>query len=121
MSRHARTRQLCSLLQRASSASLPPTARPRAVQAARSPQAVNLTSHQSRWYAAPRAPRAGPSHAEVYDLTNITPQTFREVISMTGGSFDSLSPEKYHEAAVRFADAIKNGASPWSVKLTGGE
>ncbi|KAF7543336.1 hypothetical protein G7Z17_g10820 [Cylindrodendrum hubeiense] len=122
MSRHVRARQICTQLLRASSTPSTSTALAlSSTHAIRSGQAIAHGACQTRSYAAPRAPRApkvGPSYAEVYNLEGITLQTFEDVIKMSG-LFENMSSAEYYEVAQRFAEAIKKGSSPWSVKLTG--
>lgn len=116
MSRHATVRRICSQLLRATST--PTVATASSLPRLQSIQSVN---RQTRSYAAPRAPKFGPSYAEVYSLAGITPKSFEESINTTGDLFTTLTPERYYHVAVQFEQAIKEGSSPWSVKLKGGK
>ncbi|KAF4975854.1 hypothetical protein FZEAL_7410 [Fusarium zealandicum] len=121
MYRHAASRQICSQPLRASSASIPSTTRTCTLRAVCSRLSVSPTISQSRTFAAPRAPKVVQPPTDVYDLTNITPSTLEAAMRMTDGMFDTRSPAQYHEAAVKFANAIKKGASPWAVRFPGAE
>ncbi|KAH7023543.1 hypothetical protein EDB80DRAFT_697875 [Ilyonectria destructans] len=124
MSRHVRTRKMCNQLLRFSSASPSAALTLSSLHTVRSGQLLSHETCQTRSYAAPRtshaprAPKVGPSFAEVYNLEGITLQTFEDVIKMSG-LFDSLPPAQYYEVARRFAEAIQKGSSPWSVRLAG--
>ncbi|KPM43512.1 hypothetical protein AK830_g3071 [Neonectria ditissima] len=122
MSRHVRARQICTQLLRGSSTTSPPAAltllNSRVVL---QEQPFSRGEYQIRSYAAPRAPRVrkgGTSYAEVYTLEGITVGTFEEAVKMSG-MFEALSVPQYYEIAQRFAEAIKHGSSPWSVRLLG--
>ncbi|KAH7272645.1 hypothetical protein NW759_003431 [Fusarium solani] len=125
MSRHLRARRLCSQLLCSTSKPLL-TTQPCGLKAAGSSQSTSTALPQAHSYAtqqapraprAPKAPAARPSNSELFDISSITPGDIKTIIDMTEGTFDTLSPEEYHKVALLFQDAIKKGASPWSVKL----
>ncbi|UNI14305.1 hypothetical protein JDV02_000947 [Purpureocillium takamizusanense] len=81
-----------------------------------------VTAHQARRYAAPRAPKAvSPSAASnpVFTLDEIPLSALEAVVTRNGDAFSALSAEDYYRHAQAFVAAIKNGASPWAVTLTG--
>ncbi|KAL3964494.1 hypothetical protein ACCO45_001498 [Purpureocillium lilacinum] len=79
-------------------------------------------AHQSRCYAAPRAPKVvAPAAASnpVFTLDEIPLSAVEAVVARNGDAFGALSAEEYYRHAQAFVAAIKGGASPWAVTLTG--
>ena len=120
MSRHAQIHRACSRLLRASSTSIATQTPLLSIRhAIPSQQPLVCLSCQKRTYAAVRAPKLGPSHAEIYNLNGITAQAFEQVVERNGESFKSVSPAQYYDGLLKFTEAIKKGSSPWSVRLPG--
>ncbi|KAI5465716.1 hypothetical protein BGZ63DRAFT_112083 [Mariannaea sp. PMI_226] len=137
MSRHLRNRQLCAQLwpcpARAASSRTPALLLARAA-AIPSQRPIVDGSCQSRTYAAPRAPRPAPrpsprpapkavprpvpSVSEKFNLNGITEEDFEAAVKATG-VFNSMSAAEYYAVAKRFDDAIRNGTSPYNVRLDG--
>ncbi|KAF4951382.1 hypothetical protein FSARC_12939 [Fusarium sarcochroum] len=90
---------------------------------------VNPQWYQTRTYAVSRGPRAPlrppprapkvESRPDMFDINQITAGIFEETIRGLGGFLDELKPEEYHQYALKFANAIKNGADPYNAKLSG--
>ncbi|KAI1021406.1 hypothetical protein LB505_000008 [Fusarium chuoi] len=95
----------------------------------------NSIRYQTRSYATPkgarkplrqppRAPKlvkAQPSSSNQtdFDLSQILPMDFELAMRASGNQVGTLRPDEYYEYASRFSNAIRKGAHPSSVNLSG--